>query len=76
MLVIPPKEIIKLRSSEGQSINLDVVEVGRIFGGLVQPSSTPQKLILENYWHAKINLKFKSLDGNKKQNWRMKEFTS
>ena len=42
MLVVPPKGVVILRSTKGLAINLDVVEVCWVLGGLVEPSSTPQ----------------------------------
>ena len=46
MLVIPYERVIELRRAEDLTVKLNVAEIHGIFGGLVQPSSTPQKLIL------------------------------
>jgi len=46
MLVIPTKGIVKLCSSKSLPINLNVIEISWVLGRLMQPSSTPQQLIL------------------------------
>lgn len=46
MLVVPPKGVVKLGSTKGLAINLDVVKVCWVLSGLVKPGSTPQQLIL------------------------------
>lgn len=46
MFVIPTKCVICLRRPEGLTVSLNVVEISSVLGRLVQPSSSPQKLIL------------------------------
>lgn len=47
MLIVPSKCVVSLVCSQRLSISLNVVEVSRVPGSLVQPSGTPQQLILQ-----------------------------
>nr|GMC91062.1 Os01g0313050 [Ipomoea batatas] len=49
MLVVPTKRVISLCCAQGLPISPNVVEIRNVLGRLVQPSSSPQKLILHYY---------------------------